>query len=63
MTKIILSLGLSVAAVTAGLAHAANPMVGGAPMLDTRNIGQNALNSADHTMLVAAVKAAVWSIR
>lgn len=36
----------------------ANPMVGGAPMLRTRDIIDNAVNSADHTTLVAAVKAA-----
>ena len=35
-----------------------NPMVGGAAMLDTKNIIENAVNSADHTTLVAAVKAA-----
>ncbi|MDD7970689.1 fasciclin domain-containing protein [Roseinatronobacter alkalisoli] len=35
-----------------------NPMVGGAPMLTTRNIVENAVNSADHTTLVAAVQAA-----
>jgi uncharacterized surface protein with fasciclin (FAS1) repeats len=35
-----------------------NPMVGGAPMLTTRNIIENAVNSADHTTLVAAVQAA-----
>ena len=35
-----------------------NPMVGGAPMYRTRNIVENAVNSADHTTLVAAVKAA-----
>ena len=34
------------------------PMVGGAPMLPTRNIIENALDSADHTTLVAAVQAA-----
>jgi uncharacterized surface protein with fasciclin (FAS1) repeats len=33
-------------------------MVGGAPMYPTRNIIENAVNSADHTTLVAAVKAA-----
>jgi uncharacterized surface protein with fasciclin (FAS1) repeats len=33
-------------------------MVGGAPMYPTRNIVQNAVNSKDHTTLVAAVKAA-----
>jgi uncharacterized surface protein with fasciclin (FAS1) repeats len=35
-----------------------NPMVGGAPMLRSRDIIDNAVNSADHTTLVAAVKAA-----
>jgi uncharacterized surface protein with fasciclin (FAS1) repeats len=33
-------------------------MVGGAPMYPSKNIIQNAVNSKDHTMLVAAVKAA-----
>jgi uncharacterized surface protein with fasciclin (FAS1) repeats len=33
-------------------------MVGGAEMYPTRNIVENAVNSADHTTLVAAVKAA-----
>ena len=37
---------------------ARNPMVGGAAMYPTRNIVQNAVNSKDHTTLVAAVKAA-----
>ena len=36
----------------------ANPMVGGAAMYSSRNIVQNAVNSKDHTTLVAAVKAA-----
>jgi uncharacterized surface protein with fasciclin (FAS1) repeats len=35
-----------------------NPMVGGAPMLKSRDIVDNAVNSQDHTTLVAAVKAA-----
>jgi len=35
-----------------------DPMVGGAAMYPTMNIVQNALNSQDHTTLVAAVKAA-----
>ena len=39
-------------------ASASNPMVGGAAMLRTRDIIDNAVNSADHTTLVAAVKAA-----
>ncbi|MBC7477815.1 MAG: fasciclin domain-containing protein [Pseudorhodobacter sp.] len=51
---------ISVAALTlsAGFALAENPMVGGAAMLDSKNIVENAVNSADHTTLVAAVKAA-----
>jgi uncharacterized surface protein with fasciclin (FAS1) repeats len=42
----------------ADIAYAANPMVGGAAMYPTKNIVENAVNSADHTTLVAAVKAA-----
>ena len=41
----------------AGLAIA-NPMVGGAAMYSTKTIVDNAVNSKDHTTLVAAVKAA-----
>lgn len=37
---------------------AENPMVGGAAMFETKNIVENAVNSKDHTTLVAAVKAA-----
>ena len=37
---------------------AANPMVGGAAMYSTKTIVDNAVNSKDHTTLVAAVKAA-----
>ena len=33
-------------------------MVGGAEMYPTKNIVENAVNSKDHTILVAAVKAA-----
>ena len=47
---------------TASLAQAAKPaasvMVGGAAMLPTKDIIDNAVNSKDHTTLVAAVKAA-----
>jgi uncharacterized surface protein with fasciclin (FAS1) repeats len=35
-----------------------NPMVGGAPMFAEKNIVENAVNSKDHTTLVAAVQAA-----
>jgi uncharacterized surface protein with fasciclin (FAS1) repeats len=41
---------------TAALAD--NPMVGGAAMYADKNIVENAVNSKDHTTLVAAVKAA-----
>jgi uncharacterized surface protein with fasciclin (FAS1) repeats len=40
------------------VAYAKDPMVGGAPMYASKNIIQNAVNSKDHTTLVAAVKAA-----
>lgn len=45
-------------AVSVGSSSAANPMVGGAPMYANKNIVENAVNSKDHTTLVAAVKAA-----
>jgi uncharacterized surface protein with fasciclin (FAS1) repeats len=40
------------------ISAAMNPMVGGAPMYATKNIVENAMNSKDHTTLVAAVVAA-----
>src|SRR6266849_446450 len=49
---------LSVLVMGAAVLAKQNPMVGGAPMLPARNIVENAVNSADHTTLVAAVKAA-----
>ena len=42
----------------ATVAYAENPMVGGAAMPADKNIIENAVNSKDHTTLVAAVKAA-----
>jgi uncharacterized surface protein with fasciclin (FAS1) repeats len=48
------ALTLGVASFTAS----ADVMVGGAAMLPQKNIVQNAVNSQDHTTLVAAVKAA-----
>ena len=42
----------------AALLAANNPMVGGHEMFPSKNIVQNALNSDDHTTLVAAVRAA-----
>ena len=47
---------LAFSAVTAPVF--AQVMVGGAPMLATKDIIDNAVNSKDHTTLVAAVKAA-----
>ena len=50
---------LALSTVTAfAESHGGNPMVGGAEMFDTKNIVENAVNSADHTTLVAAVQAA-----
>ncbi|WP_037547618.1 fasciclin domain-containing protein [Stappia stellulata] len=46
------------AAVAVGAAEASNPMVGGAEMYADKTIVENAVNSKDHTTLVAAVKAA-----
>ena len=45
-------------ALTSTAALAENPMVGGAEMFDSKTIVENAMNSADHTTLVAAVQAA-----
>ncbi|WP_394196602.1 fasciclin domain-containing protein [Litoreibacter albidus] len=49
---------LAATLVLSAPAFAANPDVGGAPMFENKNIVENAVNSADHTTLVAAVKAA-----
>jgi uncharacterized surface protein with fasciclin (FAS1) repeats len=62
-------ISLRAAALAAGLAIATpfaiapvyaemTVMVGGAPMYPSKNIVENAVNSKDHTTLVAAVKAA-----
>lgn len=51
--------GAILAAALAGVSVAQdNPMVGGAAMFADKNIVENAVNSADHTTLVAAVQAA-----
>jgi uncharacterized surface protein with fasciclin (FAS1) repeats len=52
------TLATAILALSTGLALAENPMVGGAAMFEDRNIVENAVNSADHTTLVAAVQAA-----
>jgi len=56
----LLAAGLSFGAVIAAapVMAAMTVMVGGAPMYPTKNIVENAVNSKDHTTLVAAVKAA-----
>ena len=47
-----------VTGASAKMTPAKSVMVGGAPMLPTKNIIENAVNSKVHTTLVAAVKAA-----
>jgi uncharacterized surface protein with fasciclin (FAS1) repeats len=65
--KVFVMVLLAVASITLASqqAHAqmnsmdnSNPMVGGAAMFKAKDIVDNAVNSADHTTLVAAVKAA-----
>jgi len=57
--KILASIALVSAALVFPAAHAADSvMVGGQSMLPSKTIVENAVNSADHTTLVAAVKAA-----
>ena len=58
MTFAKLATSVAAFALLAGAAFAENPMVGGAAMYEDKNIIENAVNSADHTTLVAAVKAA-----
>lgn len=52
------SIALALALGAGSAAGFAQVMVGGAPMLPTKDIIDNAVNSKDHTTLVAAVKAA-----
>jgi uncharacterized surface protein with fasciclin (FAS1) repeats len=58
MNKKLAVLLAMAALVTAAVAGMNNPVVGGKEMYPTKNIVENAMNSADHTTLVAAVKAA-----
>ncbi|QHQ33848.1 fasciclin domain-containing protein [Algicella marina] len=58
MTSLIKRTVFLTALLASGAAIAANPNVGGAPMFENKNIVENAVNSKDHTTLVAAVKAA-----
>ncbi len=55
---LFIAAALAAPVATAASAQGENPSVGGAPMYRTKNIVENAVNSADHTTLVAAVKAA-----
>lgn len=56
--KTIKAIGISLFALfLANSSMAQNKMVGGAEMYPTKNIVENAMNSKDHTTLVAAVKA------
>jgi uncharacterized surface protein with fasciclin (FAS1) repeats len=50
--------GVMAMAAVVGVGAQMTKMVGGAEMFPTKNIIQNAVNSKDHTTLVAAVKAA-----
>ena len=56
MKKIIVSVFSFAFLASAAIAQDSNPVVGGAAMYPTRNIIENAVNSKDHTTLVAAVK-------
>jgi uncharacterized surface protein with fasciclin (FAS1) repeats len=59
MNKKLAVLLLTIVATAATLAVAgSDPIVGGHEMFPSKNIIQNAVNSDDHTTLVAAVKAA-----
>jgi uncharacterized surface protein with fasciclin (FAS1) repeats len=59
MKKLILStFAVITMAFTTQVYAQKNPMVGGAAMYSTKDIVDNAVNSKDHTTLVAAVKAA-----
>lgn len=57
-TRKLASFGLAIVMSAASVAAMADVMVGGAPMLPSKDIIDNAVNSKDHTTLVAAVKAA-----
>ena len=58
MKKMIITAFALVAIAFAPKTYAQTKMVGGAAMYPTKNIVENAVNSKDHTTLIAAVKAA-----
>jgi uncharacterized surface protein with fasciclin (FAS1) repeats len=55
--KLMIVAVLVAMAITSAVAGMNNPVVGGKEMYPAKNIIQNAVNSADHSTLVAAVKA------
>ena len=57
-SRTMASFSLAVVMSAVSAASMAQVMVGGAPMLASKDIIDNAVNSKDHTTLVAAVKAA-----
>jgi len=54
----VVLLGIMALAATSASAGSKNPVVGGQEMYASKDIIDNAVNSADHTTLVAAVKGA-----
>ncbi|GAB4092036.1 fasciclin domain-containing protein [Flaviaesturariibacter terrae] len=58
LTGIVLSYSTFAQEATPAAMREKTVTVGGAPMYPSKNIVENAVNSADHTTLVAAVKAA-----
>lgn len=58
MKKLAVVLGLALISVSSFAQMETTVMVGGAAMYPSKNIIENAVNSKDHTTLVAAVKAA-----
>ncbi len=58
MRKFATALALTATLASVSYVHAADVMVGGQSMMPSKDIIDNAVNSADHTTLVTAVKAA-----
>lgn len=54
----LITIAVGATAQQAMMTASNNPMVGGMAMMPSKNIVENAVNSKDHTTLVAAVKAA-----
>jgi uncharacterized surface protein with fasciclin (FAS1) repeats len=58
LTRCLIAAAMMAGVAGAGIAKENFPIVGGAAMYPTKTIVENAVNSKDHTTLVAAVKAA-----